>query len=335
MPLRLLTLALAALALFSCRDEFVIEGEFQDIPVAYGYLNPDDDRHFVRVERAFLEAGGNANENAGNPDLIYYGPEEATVILENLTTGESQTMDRVDARDFGRSRADGIFADDPNLGYTASESELPLRGGDEVRLLIERPGEPTATATTTLLEDLEIIRPADLVRIAQDNRPLIMTWTKGPAAAVYDVRIFFNIRELFPADASMNRDRRLEWRLQNAYVPGDGDDSGSTVRLAVDPSGFYRFLGGALEEDPNVVRRFQSFDVQVAAAGQEVLDLRRLESANTGITGSGSLPRYTNLEGGIGLFTSNIVTLKEGVGFDGESLDSLRDGQFTRELGFR
>lgn len=335
MTLRVLTFACLLLTLASCRDEFLLEGEFQDIPVAYAYLNADDDRHFIRVEKAFLESGGNAEVNAGIADSIYYGDNEATVIIRNLSTGEERELERVDARDFFRDRAEGIFASNPNVAYTFTDNELPLNGGDEIEVLIERPGEETAIAMTKILEEVEVLRPNDLVRIAEPNRPLLMNWTKGPEASIYDVRIYFNIRELFPANASMNRDVRLEWRLQNAYVPGDGEDSGQNVRLAVDPEGFYRFLEGALEPNPDVVRRFENFDVQVAAAGREVLELRNLQNANSGLTSSGSLPRYTNLVGGIGLVTSNTVSLKEGVGFDGESTDSLRFGRFTRNLGFQ
>lgn len=331
---RFLLFACLFLTLVSCRDEFLLEGEFQDIPVSYGYLDADDDRHFIRVQKAFLEEGGNAEENAGDPDNIYYADGAATVIVRNTTTGNERELERIDARDFFRERPEGIFATNPNTAYSFTQSELAINGGDEVQLLIERAGEESAVATTTILDEVNIIRPNDQVRIALPNRPLIMSWTKGEAARIYDVRIYFNIRELFPGNADMNRDIRLEWQLQNAYVPGEGNESGQTVRLEVDPLGFYRFLGENLEENPDVVRRFESFDVQVAAAGNEVLEQRNLQNANSGITSSGSLPRYTNLIGGIGVFTSNTRTLKESILFDGDSVDSLRNGQFTRNLGF-
>ncbi|MFT7121570.1 MAG: hypothetical protein ACJAZ9_001750 [Neolewinella sp.] len=335
MKQRFLLSACLLLTMLSCRNDFTLEGEYQDIPVAYAYFDAADDRHFVRVEKAFLESGGNAVTNAGIADSIYYGENDATVVLKNLSTNQEQEMERVDAEDFFRSRADGIFATNPNIAYTVTNADLLLRAGDQIELLIERPGEDTAVATTTMLQEVNIIRPNDQVRIALPNRPVIMSWTKGEEASIYDIRIFFNIRELFPMDASMNRDVRLEWNIANAYVPGDAFESGQTVRLEVDPQGFYQFLGSNLEENSNIVRRFSNFDIQVAAAGKEVLELRNLANANSGITSSGSLPRYTNLVGGIGLITSNSSTIKEGILFDGDSLDSLQNGQFTRNLGFQ
>ncbi|MFT6000210.1 MAG: hypothetical protein ACI81P_002671 [Neolewinella sp.] len=84
-----------------------------------------------------------------------------------------------------------------------------------------------------------------------------------------------------------------------------------------------------------VVRRFQSFDVQISAAGQAVLDRRLQENANAGLTSSQTLPPYTNLVGGLGLITSTVSTLREGIVIDGGTIDSLQDGIHTRELGFR
>lgn len=331
---RFLLFACLLLTLNACRDDFTLEGDFQDIPTAYAYLDAEDSRHFVRVQKAFLESGGNAVVNAGIADSIYYGPNDASVILRNISTGEEVELERVDARDFGRSRADGIFTNDPNIAYTVTDAEFPLRARDEVQLLIERPGQETAIATTTMLEEIEILRPGSQVRVDNPSRPLIMSWSKGDAASIFDVRVIFNIRELFPQDASQNRDLSLVWEVANAYVPGDNATE-TQVRFEVDPEGFYRFLQASLEVNPDVVRRFEDFDVQVAAAGQEVLDLRNLQNANTGITSSGILPRFTNLVGGIGLVTSSTRSLKEGIGFDANSVDSLRDGQYTRELGFQ
>jgi hypothetical protein len=335
MQLRFSLLVLTALTLAGCRDDFSLEADYQDVPVAYAYFNPDEDRHFVRVEKAFLESGGNAELIAAIADSIYYGAEDATVILENISRNESREMERVDARDFGRNRADGIFAQSPNIAYSLTDDELQLDGGNKIRLTIQRPGEPDAIAETELIPAVEIARPGDMVRVEEYPRPVAVVWSKEEAAAIYDITIFFTIRELYPSDASRNRTVRLEWPVVSGFVPGPDQSSSSRVSYDILSESFYQFIGGALEEDPEVTRRFQFFDIQVAAAGQEVLDRRNLENANSGLTSSQSLPRYSNLIGGLGLITSNTFSLKEGIQFDPGSLDSLEAGIHTQNLGFR
>ncbi|MTB53329.1 DUF4249 family protein [Lewinella sp. W8] len=332
--MRHLLLLLLPLLLLSCRDDFTLEADFEDIPVAYGFLNAEDDRHFVRVERAFLEAGGNATVNAGISDSIYYGPEDATVVLENLRTLESTEMARVNGENFGLDREDGVFATSPNILYSIEDQDLGLQPGDNVRLTISRPGEEDAVAETVLLQPLDIRSPGDQIRPANYNRPLIVSWIAGPNAVIYDVKMIFNIREFFPADPSQNRNVQLEWTINNAYVPNDQSSAGQ-VRFEVNTESIYRFIGQALPEDDAIVRRFDDFDIQVAAGGAEVLDRRRLENANVGVTSSQSLPRYTNLSGGIGMITSQSFGFRDGILFDGEGQDSLRNGQYTRRLNFQ
>lgn len=333
--LRLSLIACSLLVLFSCRDEFTLEGDYQDIPVAYAFLNPEDDQHFVRVQKAFLQAGGNAETNAGIADSIYYGNEEATVILENVTENRSTELERVNGEIFGLNREDGVFATSPNILYTVSDSEFNLEGGDNIRLRITRPGETDAVAETRIINPIAINRPADMVRIEDYQRPLLITWSKEDGAAIYDITIFMNIRELFPGDPDRNRDVRLEWKVANGFVPGADQASENLVRFNLLNESFYQFIGNALEPENDIVRRFQNFDLQISAAGQAVLDRRLQENANAGLTSSQALPPYTNLVGGLGMITSTVATLREGIIFDAGSLDSLESGVYTRDLGFR
>jgi hypothetical protein len=336
---RLSLIACCFLVLCSCRDEFTLEGDYQDIPVAYAFLNPDDDRHFVRVQKAFLQAGGNAETNAGIADSIYYGNGEATVILENLTENRSTELERINGEDLmgedRLEREDGVFATSPNILYTVRDSEFNLDGGDDVRLLITRIGEADAVAETKIISPIEISRPVDMVSFDNYERTLGMSWSKEEGAAIYAITIFMDIRELFPGDPSRNRDIRLEWNISNSFVPGGDQASERLVSFKVLNESFYQFIGNALEPENSVVRRFQNFDLQISAAGQAVLDRRLQENANAGLTSSQALPPYTNVIGGLGMITSTVSTMREDIMIDGGSLDSLRDGIHTRSLGFQ
>ena len=62
----------------ACSTEVNLEAEWKDIPIVYGFLNIQDTAHYVRVQKAFLEPGGDALEIAQNSDSIYY--DEVTVV---------------------------------------------------------------------------------------------------------------------------------------------------------------------------------------------------------------------------------------------------------------
>ena len=98
---------------------------------------------------------------------------------------------------------------------------------------------------------------------------------------------------------------------------------------------FYRFLGSAIPETPAMLRQFVGFDLIVTAGGQEMVDFLQIARANTGITSSQVIPVYSNLSEGRGIFSSRAVLERTGLILNSTSMDSLRDGRFTRQLNFQ
>jgi hypothetical protein len=323
------------LLLASCREEFQLEAEFEDIPVIFAYLDPTEPEQYVRVQRVVQGGGADAGAVAMDAERLFYDPEAATVSLTNLQTRESVELERVDGNELGLEREDGVFAGDPNVLYRLPGPNLNLRPGSPIQISVARDDEFEATAETTLLESIEIIRPTTTVRIDDYRRPLLLSWEAGPNAAVFSVEFIFHIREFYAADPSRDRELNLRYPLDLSYQPGNNDRSGNLIRYEVDNEAVYRFIGDALPVDDGVVRRLDDFDVRITAAGVEVARLLALENANAGLTSSQAVPRYTNVVGGQGIVTSRVSELRGGVLFDDGSLDSLREGRFTQRLNFR
>lgn len=326
---------LLLLSLASCSDEFTLEAPWKDIPVVYGYPSIQDEVVYIRIEKAFLQSGGDATEIARLADSLYYGPDQITASLVNLSNGKSAVLERINAESVGLDRQDGIFADSPNILYRAFAGDLDLRGGNRVRLVIERQGNlPPAVAETTLLGKIEPreSRPSDPARIAEYGRPLNISWSAGEEASVFDVRLIMHLREFFPDDPSLNRERTLEWVVARAFTPTDNN---SLKTLTVLNEEFFQFLGSNLEERDDVIRVFDGFDIQVAGGGAELAEFLRIANANIGLTSSQQVPVYTNIEEGRGIFTSRYVALREAVNLDNVSLDTLRQGIYTRNLNFQ
>ena len=84
-----------------------------------------------------------------------------------------------------------------------------------------------------------------------------------------------------------------------------------------------------------MVRFFDGFDIYVTGAGEELLEFVRVSQANTGITSAQSIPTYTNVSDGLGIFTSRSQVLRSGLQLNSIALDSLREGIFTRDLNFQ
>jgi hypothetical protein len=319
---------------FGCRNEFELEAPYRDIPVVYGYLSQQDEDHFIRVEKAFLEPGGDAEVIAQIADSIYYGPDAVTVTLTNLRTDNTVTLERVNGEDFGLERTEGAFADRPNILYRGTQQALQLRGGDRVLLTVERPGEEPATAMTRMLGEIvsSITGPPDQISMGLYDRNTNISFETGDAARVFDIRMFLSIRERYPSDPSRNRDLRLEWVLTDRFIP---DEDNRTKTYQFEHLRFYQFLVNQLPVDPNVIRIFDGIELQISAAGNEVAEALRVATANQGITSSPALPTYSNIENGRGILTSRYQILRTGLDLTRATRDSLVRGIYTKDLGFQ
>lgn len=320
------------LALFfqtGCTTDFDLEAPWKDVPIVYGFLSVQDTAHYIRVEKAFLEPDGDARQIARIPDSIYYD-EDVSVFLEKITSGRIYALSRVEANEEGYPRAEGPFVEDPNILYKISADNLSLRAGDRIRLGIDRGSDlPIVTAETIVLDDITIreSNPVSPVNMSYD-RNINFVFNVGEAARLFDVRLQLKIRE---ERSGQIEDNIIEWILAK-----DLENVSSEGRVSVSITGeeFYRFLGGALSTESGLRRTFRGFDVLISAGGQEMVDLLKVQNANLGITSSQSIPAFTNLSEGLGIFTSRSTAVRPDLQITSVSFDSLRNGKFTKDLGF-
>lgn len=331
---KLIPVAGMMLFFLSCSTDFDIEAEWKDIPIVYGFLSTQDTAHYIRVEKAFLEPGGNALEIAQIADSLYYDPS-VTIALEKISTGERFLMDRVDGNLEGYTRTNGPFAAAPNILYKITKSDINLKSEDEVRLVIERGDnlEPV-TAETTVIGDLELLEnlPRDPINFGAYNTELRIGWEVSPAARLFDLRFLLHYRESDPNQASNLLPKTLEFVLSRSI---ERENESIRVSYFLRSGDFFQFLGSALPVLSAGFRVFDGIDIQVVGAGEEFLELTKIGQANLGITSANEVPIYTNLSEGRGIFSSKATSIRAGLSLGPVSLDSLQNGVFTRDLGFQ
>ena len=158
---------LFALFIFSmfwsaCSNDFDVTAPWRDIPVVYGLLNADEDVHFIRLEKAFLDPENSALSIAQVADSLYY--ENAIVQLERVSNGEifTYTLQRVDgdAPGVNQPRDLGIFATSPNWLYKIDADQINLVPGETIKLIVDRGnGLPLVTAQTVVQGPMQKRRP--------------------------------------------------------------------------------------------------------------------------------------------------------------------------------
>lgn len=323
-------LVLFSLLLLACNNDLDLVTDWQDIPVVYAVLSRSDDVHYIRVEKAFLDPVTSALEIAGRPDSLFY--QQAVVQLEEVGTGKIFNLERVQ---YQLPRESGIFAQSPNILYQISSDQLHLQANEEYKLILNRGDNlPLVTAQTTVIGNYQFVQsnPSDPIDW-QYNRDVNISWRSDEtAAAFFDLNVIIRYRESPSGNSGEWIDKELIWPV----VKNLARDERNSIRTAVKVPGieFYRFIGANLQDFPGGQRIFMGLDLQLLAGGQELFNYINIGQANRGITSAQEIPTYTNLSEGFGVFSSSYEVRKANIGISPTSLDSLQNGQFTKNLNF-
>lgn len=311
--------------LMACSTDIELEASGEDVVVVYGALSMQDTAHYVRVERAFKARGGDANALAQQPDNLYFDP--ISVQLERLSTGQRFTLERVSGAAEGFPREAGPFAMVPNYLYKIGADVIDLQEGETIRLLVDRNADlPLTTAEAQILPPLGVRNnsPFSPVNMAYD-RQITFAWGYGDGTAIFDVRLRIHWSENgIPKSA--------DWVLTTSLRP---DDTAGRASLTVLGEQFYRFLAETLENEPTVPRVFEGMTLLVVGGGEALAEALDVAQANVGLTSAQVIPRFSNINQGEGVFTSRAYLERSNLVLNGPSLDSLRNGQITRNLLFR
>jgi hypothetical protein len=316
--------------LLACDNEIDIAADYETIPVVYGFIDPDVDSNFVRVEKAFLDEAESAFTLAQNPDSIYFDDVVVSITRRN---GQSIDLERVDGRDVGLDREEGIFANEPNWLYLLDENQINISQDDVLTLRISRADQELSKATTAMVGGGELIAPFDYT----DGDPIAfkegsltrISYLLSGNAGMLGVNIYFHFLE-----ENENGDfvpKSLKWQLTDNTVIDENSPRGN---FEFDGLGFYQFLSSNIDDSEGRRRVSQFVNIELISVGKELREVRDIQLANQGITGSQELPVFTNVQNGRGIFSSRNIIVQDSVPLSSSTRDSLVNGRFTESLNF-
>ncbi len=298
---RILFIFVVVITSWQCSNDLPVNAEWKDIAYVYGVLDPNLDTQFVRIGKAFLGDLPPA-EMAGVSDSFYYDNIEVDMIALNDDSVEQNRfrLSRIDLP--GRMSDDGAFTtDDFHLYYTTETIEEDLI----YRLEINKPdGGPTVTSVTSIANWLNaqgniFTRPGINLGLANANRePLNPTIQYTPAnnASVYDV-----IVHIYYAERPLNNPDAIEEKYISYRIPTN-DITSSAIRGTLNGENFYAVLESNIPKDDNMLRFMRRIYFEAVVGGTDMRPYIEVNRPSPGI--AQEKPLFTNVENGVGLFTS-------------------------------
>ena len=303
----------------SCSTDVELYADYKDIPVVYGLIDATQDTNFVRINRAFSSSNDNpinANEVALIADSCNYtGKLEAKIIEyksgfgnQYSATGRVFELDTMTIHD----KEAGVFYSPHQKVYYTTGNFKRNEGGTKYkyRLFVVKAND-TITSETGIVggNNYRIITNQATFMVEDNSNPAKITFTPAENAAFYDVKMVFNYKE---KHGQTIEDKQVKWNFGSKSI----NDLASTYEdghyyVSYSVNSLFNLLSDAIGGDTiNVTRYFDAkpIDIMIAAGGEELYNYIQVNSQAGGL--SQSVPDYTNVNGGYGVFSSRINIVK-------------------------
>jgi len=320
---------LSGLTISSCDNDIELNAPYKEIGVIYGLINPSDSIHYVRIQKAYLGAG-NALTMAQVADSIYY-PDILDVQMVRIKDGSVLGSFPL-TRFIGADKQEGIFAATPNVLYK-SNGETISRDSEYKIVVTNTQSGNVFSAQTPIVDSLRIIRPS----IASSNQvqwasqfPYKVEYVTAKNGKVYNLTIRFKYaEEVF--GSGVITPKYIDWIFPNRLV--SNPEQVINLIQEIEGEDFYKFVADQIDVDPNMVRYAGTLDFIFTAGAEFLANYIAINQATTSVLTS--IPEYSNVEGGTGIFSSRFIQVSPNKSMDPASLNLLKTGPYTSALNFQ
>ena len=290
----------------SCESEFNVSAEWEEVPVVFGLLDQSQTQQFIRINKAFL-GDEDAYVMASVADSLNYDPSNLEVKLEKLSIS-GNIVDTKILTDTIMSKEDGVFSTVNNIIYVFDTDNF-LNEERDYRLSVTNliTGKIT-TSETNLVHNLTLMssfnNPAykmGFYSSTGDFSNTTVEWTHSQNGSIYQMTLFVNYTE-YGSDTLLKT-------IQKVYpiIKYEGNPNLSQKIIGEE---FFNFIAYEVKGD-SINRRINNLSILFSVGSSVLNSYITINEPPTGIVQEREL--FTNINGGIGLFTSMYNKLEENI----------------------
>jgi hypothetical protein len=312
----------------SCNNELDLLSEYEEKIVCFGVLNPDDTIHYIRVSKVFL-GEGSALQYAQIQDSIQLRPENMEVKIARIQNNV-ETQFWILQPDTSIPREEGIFLYPGQIIYSAA---FPLlTDGSTYKLTVtDLVSGYVTTSETTVARDVVHTSPTVFQFLNfEDAGSLGFNFNSSLYASRYQLKLRFWFDEQFIYDTMQVAHCYVDWFL--GEVDSYSTQGNEALGISVVRRNFLNMLANSIEENSLVRRVSKRVDLYYTSAHDDLVTYIKVQQANAGSTQE--LPEYTNMENGLGLFTTRNLTVYTNYYLDQDTKYALVTENILDDLNF-
>lgn len=323
----LVLLLIPGFILHSCKKELNLNAEWKDVTIVYGVMNQLDSVHYIKVTKAFL-GHGNALQYAQISDSSNY-PMKLNVTLEawsGSTLIGSYLFDTTTIAE----KDSGTFYFPNQLLYI---NDSVLNPEYDYKLVIVNPEtQNLITAQTSLVQPFYVEKPFAFQAISYDpGKNSKLEWTSAAGGKRYQVIVRFFYQETSVVDPSHTEEKYLDWLILPSKL-SKLDVGGEMMEAFYSNDAFYATLASKLDVNPDVVRVARRLQYFFIVAANELNTYIEVTQPSNSIVQE--KPSYSNIENGIGLFSSRFLQVIDSIQLSQRTKDEIANNPLTSDLGF-
>jgi hypothetical protein len=318
----------------SCKNDLDINAPWKETLVVFGLLNPSEQTHYVRISKAFL-GEGDALEFASVYDSINVNPSLLQVEIDELVNGTLSRSFSLTA-DETIEKEPGIFSSPNQIIYKFSTPlSQGLRTDASYRLRVRNTSSGTEVGAETELIDQVILSQPGAFLTEYGLTPQAKTTLKIKSAnnaKLYESFVYFIYREYPQSNPSDVVSKEI--RINLGRFSRENVNGGETFNMEVSNAEIYQTLSNNISPSTSanpMIRLADSIRFEVNAVTEEVETYLSVNEPSN--TLAQERPAYSNIENGIGIFSSRYA-VKRSYYLNDVTVDSLRSNDKTENLGF-
>lgn len=315
-----------------CETDLDVRAPYERVPIVYGLIDHNDDIHFVKITKLF-NGEQDAFEMAAQRDSSEL--EVVNAKVEEILNDEViNVWDLKDTLITNKQGGD-FYAPNQTLYYFKAPN---LNTQSEYRLTVDVGTDKPAVATTPLIEDVNVFASSGWSRFIQgvnfysgdDFIPLEIEVLPPRNAKRVEVNMYFTYCTEYVQGIILSDTVKYELGTKTVNNPDNPKELAFTLPEEVF---FTKIINEVPDADTSVVQRVPNIVFfEVVNAAEEFHTY--MEVYGPGNTVFQEKPPYTNVENGIGLFSSRVTyntidnfnSGSTGFGFGINTLDALTLG---------
>jgi hypothetical protein len=234
-------------------------------------------------------------------------------------------------RDSSIGKNPGLFATAPNYVYR-TQPGIRVATGNRYELNVRNTvTDSLVTASTEVVDSIIIETPVGQPSVEikwYAGNSVSVKWLTTEEGFLYQLVIRFHFTEENTVTGQQTP-MYIDWTFPELRK---SEAQGGALTLPVVGEEFYRFVAASLQQKSDTKRKIGALDFNFIAAGEDFSTYFEVNKPPTGL--NQTLPTYTNVEGGIGVFSSRLTQSVCCKNMDKQSRDSLIFGSYTGLLGF-